>query len=909
MKKLLLLLIALVLTVSVLVSCDQIGNIIGGSNGSQGDSNLNDNQNEEYRHSDFSAKEKAIISDFIGESIPFVPTNSYSFNKYFDDELGCECITFCTYDNTIAEFDNYRSLFSDYTLSDVYVDSDGDTWYCYEKGDICVEMSYYNYDGYIIDVYVYKTTSDDNSNDNNDNNEGENGENNGNGGNTGSKEHNYTDFTATEKETISTFLGELIPFVPNDEYSVDFDYDDYNEMYFINFYAFGNTQAEFDAYCKKFSAYTLVDSYEDDYGDTWYCYEKGDVYIEMSFYYYDGDYVIDLYAYNLSDEGGSGDSEDNGNENQGGNSGSYSYSEFTSSEKQTLISIFGEVIPFIPNNEYYLEEYSLDYGDSYEEGYNFYTTGNTQAEFNAYKALYSAYTFDGTDTDDYGDLWYYYSSDKGFYIDLSYYSDGTDYYVDVYVYFLYEGESGDDNGDQGGNQGGNTPSSGNAITNAGAGLPDGTNGVYNVDFTKGEYAKNVTDLGNYIDGCPTTGSPAVLVIPVDFSDINGRNNSYYSIDKIIRAFAGGEGSTDYYSVHDYYYISSYGQLDLDITVVEEWFVPQYSSSYYASAMYDYYGEEIEIGDQLILDEALAYLEGKMDLSKFDSDGNGIIDAVVMVNTLDIDEQTLFNWAYRYWNVYTDDDGYYYEYDSVSANDYMWMPYAFLYESYDANGKITYTDTSVLNTYTCIHEFGHVLGADDYYDTSYSENDLLLDGCDIMDAMFGDHNAYTKFNYGWIRSSRLVTTDTSVTLTLEAFGKSGDTIIIANNWDDRLGAYQEYYVILYYKNEGLNTGSGNDNYGYFSRDGIVVYHVNASLAPEEYDGVTYYYLNNNNTDASDYYGSEDNLIEFVKSAEGNFTYVEGDTMPVVKDDLGNTLCYNFTVDSINGDTATITFTKG
>ena len=176
---------------------------------------------------------------------------------------------------------------------------------------------------------------------------------------------------------------------------------------------------------------------------------------------------------------------------------------------------------------------------------------------------------------------------------------------------------------------------------------------------------------------------------------------------------------------------------------------------------------------------------------------------------------------------------------------------------------------------------------------------------MMDSMFGDHNPYTKFNYGWITTSRLVTTDSSVTLTLKEFGTTGDTIIIANNWDDNLGAYQEYFVLMYYTNNGLNAG---DDMGYFSRDGIVVYHVNASLYREVYDGETFYDVYNNNTDASNEYGTVNNLIEYVKTAGDTYTYIAGDTMSKVTTDNGEALIYNFVVDSINGDTATITFTK-
>ena len=206
----------------------------------------------------------------------------------------------------------------------------------------------------------------------------------------------------------------------------------------------------------------------------------------------------------------------------------------------------------------------------------------------------------------------------------------------------------------------------------------------------------------------------------------------------------------------------------------------------------------------------------------------------------------------------------------------------------------------MNTYTFIHEFAHVLGADDYYDTSYETEPM--NGLDMMDAMTGDHNAYTKFNLGWITTSRLVVTNSTLTLTLEAFSTGGDTIILATNWDDDLGVYQEYFVIMYYTGTGLN----GENAGYFTRDGVVVYHINASLYKEIYGGETYYDVYNNNTSPSDSYGTENNLVESVKSAADTYTYAEGDILPTVTDDSGNKLGYTFVVDEITSDYATITF---
>ena len=574
----------------------------------------------------------------------------------------------------------------------------------------------------------------------------------------------------------------------------------------------------------------------------------------------------------------------------------YAHTDFTASEKEIYDEYIGFVIPFLPTDEYEIEAYE-------EDGYRgvyFSAVCNSESEFEEYLELFSSYVNDGTETDEYGYLWYLYSN-LGIYVDVCYYEyDGT-YYVDVDAYYETEGGSGGDQGGTGsGSQGGTTDS--NIITNEGAGLPtDSGSGIYNVDFTDAKNVKDVTDQAYYAGGCPTVGSPGVLVIPVEFSDVTAASKGY-SVDKIVNAFAKN-GTTDYYSVYDYYYISSYGQLELDITVLDNWFRPSRTSSYYESQTMDYYGNKIEIGDQMIIDEALKYLEPLMDLSQFDSDNNGTIDSIVLVTTLDIDYEVTFYWAYRYWNMYTDSNDEYYEYDGVYANDYLWAPYKFLHETYDDEGNAIYTDTTVMNTYTFIHEFGHILGADDYYDTAYVGSPM--GGCDMMDAMTGDHNAYTKFNYGWLTTARLVVTSGSVTLTLKDFSKNGDTVIIANNWNPELGAYQEYYIVVYYTGSGLN----GDGYGYFARDGIIVYHVNASLCYETDDGEIYYFVYNTNTDPSDEdYGTEDNLIEFVKSPAGNYTYVAGDTLGAVKDDQGNDLGYTFTVDSIVGDTATLTFTK-
>lgn len=748
------------------------------------------------------------------------------------------------------------------------------------------------------------------------------------------KEYLYKAFTPAERSLFIETFGFVVPFVPNDDYYVE-EYSEYYEdnditEQGINFYTYGNTQAEFEEYLSLFSAangYVADGTEVDDFGDTWHYFVYGDYYVDICYWETGEDgYTIDVYVYGyLKGDLSSGNSTSTPSDNtntDSGNQGGDTATDFTASEKALFNEYFGFVIPFIESEEYYVEEYSFYYEDTNETeiGVNFYAYDLTQTEFNGYKALFSTangYTSDGTDVDDYGDTWYYFSKNDH-YIDLSYYvTDDGSYVLDVYVYDLYEGNLSSDSGSGGGNSSWDDSDNVNQgsedvdlITNDGKGLPAGTNGVYDVNFNDATYVKNVTEQGYYEGGCPTVGQPQVLVVPVEFSDVTAASKGY-TIDKIKAAFLK-DGATDYFSVYDYYYQASYGQLDVQFTVLENWFRPSQKSTYYEKQTIDYYGSQVEAGDQLVMNELLEYLDGQgYDLSQFDSDNNGMIDAVVFITTLEINSDVTYYWAYRYWNLYTDEDGNYYEYDGVSANDYLWAPYQFLYETYDEEGYTIY-DENVMNTYTFIHEFGHVLGADDYYD--YSGVSEPMAGCDIMDGLLGDHNAFTKFNYGWLTASRLVVAEESVTLTLEDFSKNGDTIIIANNWDDALGAYQEYYVLVYLKNTGLNdTDKGA---GYFARDGVVVYHVNASLYAETEDGETYYDIYNNNNDVSyEDGGTVNNLIEYVQSApdaedaNGTYTYIAGDTLPNnIKTDSGETLAYNFVVDSITEDAATITFTK-
>ena len=76
-----------------------------------------------------------------------------------------------------------------------------------------------------------------------------------------------------------------------------------------------------------------------------------------------------------------------------------------------------------------------------------------------------------------------------------------------------------------------------------------------------------------------------------------------------------------------------------------------------------------------------------------------------------------------------------------------------------------------------------------------------------------------------------------------------------------------------------------------------------------EGETYYDVKYNNTDASDQYGTENNLIELVKSANGGWVYGKNDSLSAsTKTDSGKKVAYVFNVNEITEENATVTFRK-
>lgn len=326
-------------------------------------------------------------------------------------------------------------------------------------------------------------------------------------------------------------------------------------------------------------------------------------------------------------------------------------------------------------------------------------------------------------------------------------------------------------------------------------------------------------------GLPSIGNPKVLVIPVEFTNCKAPTNIVKNLET---AFFGTSEETGWESLQSYYYKSSYGKLNIQGTVLEPFntgHTTGYYDNLYKRYLYDldaYYNYETDTYpdsvEYSIIKEALAYYDDQINYDDYDYNKDGYIDSIylVYVNEYSMDDDSLW-WAFT--------DEYFTEeeelYDNVEADFYMFCSYQFLFDEF--HGKIIN-----YNLETIIHETGHLLGLDDYYDYDDTTGpNGGIGGGDMMDYNVGDHNAYSKLLLGWI--SPYIVNGETTTINLSQFQKSGDVVIIFKEWKGTF--FDEYLIIDFYTPNYLNYASAGE-YGLFSTMGVRIYHVNAKLNDPE-----------------------------------------------------------------------------
>lgn len=208
---------------------------------------------------------------------------------------------------------------------------------------------------------------------------------------------------------------------------------------------------------------------------------------------------------------------------------------------------------------------------------------------------------------------------------------------------------------------------------------------------------------------PKTGRPKTLVILTNYADLTFKpEHSRNLFDRQLNEI-GYNDNGHVGSVRDYYRFNSSGRFDPDFVVVGPVTVPQNLA---------YYGKNSSSGQdlnahELIRDACLA-VNQMVDFAEFDSNGDGMVDNVYVFyagkGEADGGDQNTIH--------------------PHSSN----MQYYFPNFRLDGMGFDTYACSNELNGSTeemdgigaFTHEFGHVLGLYDVYDTDYTANGSTFD---------------------------------------------------------------------------------------------------------------------------------------------------------------------------------------
>jgi M6 family metalloprotease-like protein len=285
------------------------------------------------------------------------------------------------------------------------------------------------------------------------------------------------------------------------------------------------------------------------------------------------------------------------------------------------------------------------------------------------------------------------------------------------------------------------------------------------------------------------GLSQVFVLLIDFADYPAGNSAASIDDKL---FGAGDGGFPYESLSGFYRRSSYGQLEIQGTTLG-WYRPSYDRAAVATTT---------AGRENLIREALLYFDAQgHDFSRYDNDGDGDIDYFLVIWTGPAGE-----WASFWWGYYTS----YSRSLILDGKQFQGTGYSWQWESRPYPGSFSPS--------TAIHETGHALGLPDLYDYDPDVGpDGGLGGLDCMDAVWGDHNGFSKMVLGWLTPR--VFNDGTRFAALRPAGANPDAVVFGP-WFSLDDPYTDFFLVQ----NRIRTGNDIDLPG----DGLLIFHVDASL---------------------------------------------------------------------------------
>lgn len=320
----------------------------------------------------------------------------------------------------------------------------------------------------------------------------------------------------------------------------------------------------------------------------------------------------------------------------------------------------------------------------------------------------------------------------------------------------------------------------------------------------------------------STGMQNVLVVPVTFLDQEERINEEWmsALKGILGNVIEEDGKVTKYSLSngntslsEFMSTSSYGKFTTNSLITEPYVIQGIGSDYYRES----FSKELAAD----ISEWLKTLT--LDRAAFDQDNDGYYDVVLFVNTLlsgdaGFDGYTQAGMSGAY------EGAFYTDYEKAGTHEFPTVNTFINISGLKLCSTAKEVTEKNAETYTFIHEFGHVLGLQDYYANGESTNTL---GYFDMEAdNKGDWNSYTKYLLGWIEPTIVDGKEDEVKITISSYSTYGDAIVIhALDYDAKGTPFDEYIIIDLFAHDGLYAKEASE-FGLENAVGVRIYHVNS-----------------------------------------------------------------------------------
>lgn len=313
---------------------------------------------------------------------------------------------------------------------------------------------------------------------------------------------------------------------------------------------------------------------------------------------------------------------------------------------------------------------------------------------------------------------------------------------------------------------------------------------------------------------PSVGEVKMLVIPVAYADRLDYRNSFdkeFWENYLFAPYNPNELISNQ-SVRGFFYWSSYGKLDITGTIMPIYDAPQNSAYYYTGSSTD------QTHHELLIEILNSYVEQGIDLSEFDNDGDGVLDAVVLKS------------LYPY---YVDTTS---TFSPQEVGDYTVKTFVHLSISEKIIWRPDSTDEKAENFAAerwCLeHEIGHLMGLPDNYPVYGDENVFDFNLLELMGPGQIDNvyiNTYYKFLLGWIEPLVLTETDRVTTITLGQVESPEDSEDIPKAivliLDSNTFPFTEFYLAEY-RGGGFSTTLTKNTFD--TTPGILIWHCNTAI---------------------------------------------------------------------------------